>query len=570
MPIINSSSIAETKNITENGVYDVTRYTSADVNVEGTQPVYTKLTLSPSRNSGSFYPVDFGADGFSEVSLNAVTSDIDSNIQSQNIKDGVTILGVTGDYSGETPTLITKNITQNGTYNASSDSADGYSQVTVNVSGGGGGGLTRSYTVVTGQLIADTEQPFMGLSGANDVGDFVFANAYRNNTLITGTLDLSSLEMVNGEKAFYQAFVSCPNITSVDLSSLKSINGRDSFYLAFHDCVNISGVVDLSSLKVVNTNSNDACYGMFHSCTKITGVDLSSLSVICSTFHEAFFGCSSLVSVDLSSLYLVNTDSMNTCFANNYKLSNVNFNSLSIAHNNAFSGCFASCTELQSISFPKLSILYDYAMSYAFQDCTNLKHIYFPALADYSIIYNNTFVDMLSNVVGCTIHFPSNFNPELPNPSFDVTTLNGYPNFGGTNTILVYDQQATTNGVFYLEGLKKFESNNNELSWAFSNNNKLVDVHFSGLSALSTVCTYPFDCAFHNCSNLNSVSFDVLTEENLQYCSNAFYGLLDGCTDVTVHFPSNLQSIMGNWSDVLNGFGGTNTTVLFDLPSTAE
>ena len=36
------------------------------------------------------------------------------------------------------PTLITKNITQNGTYNASSDSADGYSSVTVNVSGGGG------------------------------------------------------------------------------------------------------------------------------------------------------------------------------------------------------------------------------------------------------------------------------------------------------------------------------------------------------------------------------------------------------------------------------------------------
>lgn len=34
-------------------------------------------------------------------------------------------------------TLITKSITANGTYSASSDGADGYSQVTVNVSGGG-------------------------------------------------------------------------------------------------------------------------------------------------------------------------------------------------------------------------------------------------------------------------------------------------------------------------------------------------------------------------------------------------------------------------------------------------
>lgn len=38
---------------------------------------------------------------------------------------------------GSAPVLITKNITQNGTYNASADSADGYSQVKVEVSGGG-------------------------------------------------------------------------------------------------------------------------------------------------------------------------------------------------------------------------------------------------------------------------------------------------------------------------------------------------------------------------------------------------------------------------------------------------
>lgn len=34
---------------------------------------------------------------------------------------------------GGSPTLITKQITENGTYVAESDNADGYSQVTVNV-----------------------------------------------------------------------------------------------------------------------------------------------------------------------------------------------------------------------------------------------------------------------------------------------------------------------------------------------------------------------------------------------------------------------------------------------------
>lgn len=42
---------------------------------------------------------------------------------------------VTGTYAGTSPTLVTKSISANGTYNASSDNADGYSQVTVNVAG---------------------------------------------------------------------------------------------------------------------------------------------------------------------------------------------------------------------------------------------------------------------------------------------------------------------------------------------------------------------------------------------------------------------------------------------------
>lgn len=43
-----------------------------------------------------------------------------------------------GGGGGGSATLIEKSITENGTYNASDDSADGYSKVTVDVAGGGG------------------------------------------------------------------------------------------------------------------------------------------------------------------------------------------------------------------------------------------------------------------------------------------------------------------------------------------------------------------------------------------------------------------------------------------------
>lgn len=54
----------------------------------------------------------------------------------------------------QSATLIEKTITDNGTYNASSDNADGYSKVVVDVSGGGGGGDCSIVKSSTEQLLS--------------------------------------------------------------------------------------------------------------------------------------------------------------------------------------------------------------------------------------------------------------------------------------------------------------------------------------------------------------------------------------------------------------------------------
>jgi len=56
---------------------------------------------TPSTESQEIVPEGEGKIGLSKVTVAAVTADIDENIVAGNIKSGVTILGVTGSYTGE-------------------------------------------------------------------------------------------------------------------------------------------------------------------------------------------------------------------------------------------------------------------------------------------------------------------------------------------------------------------------------------------------------------------------------------------------------------------------------------
>lgn len=58
-------------------------------------------TINPSTEQQTITP-STGKNGITSATVNAVTSAIDSNIVPENIKSGVTILGVTGTYTGTT------------------------------------------------------------------------------------------------------------------------------------------------------------------------------------------------------------------------------------------------------------------------------------------------------------------------------------------------------------------------------------------------------------------------------------------------------------------------------------
>ena len=97
------------------------------------QPNLSNLNITPSTNAQEYNPAISGVDGYSLVSVSAVTAAIDNNIAAGNIKSGVSILGVTGNYDPQ-PELQAKTVNPSTSQQTVSpdQGKDGLSTVTVN------------------------------------------------------------------------------------------------------------------------------------------------------------------------------------------------------------------------------------------------------------------------------------------------------------------------------------------------------------------------------------------------------------------------------------------------------
>ena len=114
--------------ITSNGNYTADEQYSGFglVRVQVPEPIYDELTVTPKTTAQTLNPLN---DAFSVVYVNPVTSSIDSNIAAGNIKKGVSILGVTGTLEFTTEELT---VTPTTAKQVKTPTKNGYSKVTVN------------------------------------------------------------------------------------------------------------------------------------------------------------------------------------------------------------------------------------------------------------------------------------------------------------------------------------------------------------------------------------------------------------------------------------------------------
>ena len=208
---------------------------------------------------------------------------------------------------------------------------------------------------------------------------------------------------------------------------------------------------------------------------------------------------------------------------------------------------FYNCTGLTSVDLSSLTTLSGgYAMYYAFQICTGLTSLDLSSLTTISgsNVMNSTFR-------GCT-----------GLTSVDLSSLTTIS--GSSAMFSVFDNCTGLTSVD-LSSLTTI-SGSSAMYQSFNNCTGLTSVDLSSLTTLSGSNAMQY--AFQSCTSLTSLSFPALTSTSFGSYTNQFYRMLRRTTGCTVHFPSNLQSVIGSWSDVTAGFGGTNTTVLFDLPAT--
>lgn len=303
--------------ITQNGVYQAeepyTGFGIVTVDVPSVLPVINELNITPITSSQTIEP-EVGVDGFAPINVSAVTYEIDQNIIPQNIKEGVSILGVVG--TCKSPQYYISKSVNNG-------------------------------VLVSGSTIID-------FTGVTAISDNVLENAYYNNNNISGFVNMGSITSIraNGCK---NMFYNCKNITGIDLSSLSVVNYDYCCDSMFYGCAGLTSV-NLSSLTTASGEC--ACQSMFQGCTGLTSVDLSSLTTV-SRFepcYQMFKNCTNLQSVDLSGLQSV-FGGYGICgmFSGCNNLTTVNLSSLAVlTGDSACYNMFNGCTSLTSLSFPAL------------------------------------------------------------------------------------------------------------------------------------------------------------------------------------------------------------------------
>jgi len=273
--------------------------------------VLDNLSVTPSTQAQSITP-PAGTDGYNRVNVSAVDASIDSDIVAGNIKSGVNILGVVGTYSGETPSLQTKSVNPTTSQQVvePDNGYDGLSAVTVGAvtssidsniqagnirsgviilgvngtySGGGSNYQQKTVTPSASQQVVSADIGYDALSQVtvNGSSNLVAENIKKNVEIfgVTGTLESGGV-ILN------------PHPTSLAYAGSGYKNSSS------HSDILPADGSWTTAVDLTNLDAYDGFRYVFYNNTTISSLDLSNWNFENITdARYSFYGCSNLVTI---------------------------------------------------------------------------------------------------------------------------------------------------------------------------------------------------------------------------------------------------------------------------------
>ncbi len=232
------------------------------------------------------------------------------------------------------------------------------------------------------------------------------------------------------------------------------------------------------------------------------------------------------------------------------------------------------------VRFPDLeSVTENNGANIAFSGSQNITGVYMPKLE--SVTSNSGCGQMFSGCRGNTVaylpklktigsrysgYLASCFNMFADNNITGVVDLSSLEFVGGGNAATqMFNSNRNITGIILTNLYEIYNTTGSAPMSRFITGAAITELRFPSLAlighnALASFAAYT--------SNLASVWFYALDTNSFGSYTDQFNNMIQAVTGCSVHFPIRVQSTIGSWSDVTNGFGGTNTTVLFDIVTT--
>ena len=267
--------------------------------------------------------------------------------------------------------------------------------------------------------------------------------------------------------------------------------------------------------------------------------------------------------VKLRTLSFDNVTNIKSCelmsaYINDPTIKEVNFPDLTSVQDRALYNAFVSCDNLTSFSMPKLqqanaggSAGYidgpRYGLGSTFEYCKNLISAEFPSLSN----VGPYFFGMYRIFRGCTNLKSVSFPALSVIQSSDNIALSpaGWFSYGCQNCSSLTSLEFPVLTAIYYIGLENCCQNCSSLT------------SFSLPECQTIVSSNVFQSSFYNCVSLRELSFPKLSSIGL----NTFNRTLLRCQNVSVHFRADAEEDFSQFSNIQNGMGGTNTTIIYDL-----